>query len=66
MSKFGIGQPVRRIEDQRLITGQGRYTDDINLPGQAMATCCARRPPTRRIVSLDTAPPRRRPACCWC
>jgi aerobic carbon-monoxide dehydrogenase large subunit len=26
--KFGIGQPVRRIEDARLITGQGRYTDD--------------------------------------
>ena len=35
MSKFGIGQPVRRVEDQRLITGEGRYTDDINLPGQA-------------------------------
>ena len=29
MAKFGIGQPVRRVEDQRLITGQGRYTDDI-------------------------------------
>src|SRR4051794_21896124 len=35
MAKFGVGQPVRRVEDQRLITGQGRYTDDINLPGQA-------------------------------
>ena len=35
MAKFGIGQPVRRLEDQRLVTGQGRYTDDINLPGQA-------------------------------
>jgi aerobic carbon-monoxide dehydrogenase large subunit len=35
MAKFGIGQPVRRVEDQRLVTGGGRYSDDINLDGQA-------------------------------
>ncbi len=35
--KFGIGQPVPRSEDPRLLRGQGRYTDDINLPGQAVA-----------------------------
>ena len=35
MAKFGIGQPVRRVEDPRLVTGAGRYTDDINLPRQA-------------------------------
>ncbi|MFZ4533988.1 MAG: xanthine dehydrogenase family protein molybdopterin-binding subunit, partial [Alsobacter sp.] len=28
VKKFGIGQPVRRVEDQRLLTGGGRYTDD--------------------------------------
>ncbi|HZY22596.1 MAG TPA: xanthine dehydrogenase family protein molybdopterin-binding subunit, partial [Beijerinckiaceae bacterium] len=28
VAKFGIGQPVRRVEDQRLLTGQGRYLDD--------------------------------------
>jgi carbon-monoxide dehydrogenase large subunit len=33
--KFGVGQPVRRNEDVRLIQGQGQYTDDINLKGQA-------------------------------
>ena len=33
----GIGQPVRRREDLRLITGGGRYSDDLNLPGQAYA-----------------------------
>ena len=33
MAKFGIGQPVRRVEDQRFLTGQGRYVDDIVLPG---------------------------------
>src|ERR1700751_5352651 len=33
MIKFGIGQAVRRVEDQRFLTGQGRYVDDITLPG---------------------------------
>lgn len=37
MGQFGMGQPVRRVEDQRFITGQGRYTDDISLPNQAYA-----------------------------
>jgi len=32
--KFGIGQPVPRAEDPTLLTGRGRYTDDIALPGQ--------------------------------
>jgi carbon-monoxide dehydrogenase large subunit len=31
----GIGQPVRRREDFRFITGSGQYTDDINRPGQS-------------------------------
>jgi aerobic carbon-monoxide dehydrogenase large subunit len=35
--KFGVGQPVKRFEDQRLITGAGRYTDDIVLTGMAFA-----------------------------
>jgi len=33
--QFGIGQSVLRVEDHRLIRGQGKFTDDINLPGQA-------------------------------
>ncbi len=33
----GIGKPVRRREDLRLLTGRGRYSDDINVPGQAYA-----------------------------
>ncbi|HET6875799.1 MAG TPA: xanthine dehydrogenase family protein, partial [Acidimicrobiales bacterium] len=28
------GQPVRRVEDPRLLTGRGRYVDDISFPGQ--------------------------------
>ena len=35
--KFGVGQPVPRKEDPTLLRGQGRYTDDINLAGQAYA-----------------------------
>lgn len=35
MNKFGIGQPVRRVEDQRFTTGRGRYVEDIMLPRQA-------------------------------
>ena len=34
MRKFGIGQPVSRKEDARLVTGRGRYADDITLEGQ--------------------------------
>lgn len=36
MGQFGVGQGLRRIEDQRLLTGQGRYTDDIRLEGEAV------------------------------
>lgn len=35
MTESSIGKAVLRKEDQRFITGKGRYTDDINLPGQA-------------------------------
>ena len=35
MSTFGIGQPVRRVEDRRFLTGRARYVDDITLPRQA-------------------------------
>ena len=35
--KFGVGQSVTRTEDPILLRGEGRYTDDINLAGQAYA-----------------------------
>ena len=37
LQKFGVGQPVRRKEDDTLVRGKGTYTDDINLPGQVYA-----------------------------
>ena len=33
--KFGIGQPLVRVEDARLLTGNGLYTDDISFENQA-------------------------------
>ena len=32
--KFGIGQAVRRVEDQRFTTGAGEYVADLVLPRQ--------------------------------
>ena len=32
-----ISRPIRRREDRRLLTGQGRYADDVDIPGQAYA-----------------------------
>jgi carbon-monoxide dehydrogenase large subunit len=34
MQKYGVGQPVRRKEDDRLVRGKGKYTDDFSLPKQ--------------------------------
>jgi carbon-monoxide dehydrogenase large subunit len=37
LTKFGVGQPVRRSEDPKLVRGDGRYTDDLSRTGQAYA-----------------------------
>jgi aerobic carbon-monoxide dehydrogenase large subunit len=37
LQKYGVGQPVRRKEDDTLLRGKGKYTDDFNLPGQTYA-----------------------------
>jgi aerobic carbon-monoxide dehydrogenase large subunit len=50
-----IGQPVRRREDLRLLTGRGRYSDDINVPGQAYAVI-VRSPHAHALIrEIDTA-----------
>jgi aerobic carbon-monoxide dehydrogenase large subunit len=52
-SSTGIGQPVRRREDLRLVTGQGCYTDDLSLPGQVHAAV-VRSPHAHAIIrSID-------------
>jgi len=50
-----IGSSVKRVEDKRFITGQGRYTDDIVLPQMTYA-CMVRSPHAHaEIVSVDIA-----------
>ena len=56
-----IGRPVPRQEDERLLTGRGCFTDDVNLPGQAYAAMVRSPHPHARIVSYDTAAARARP-----
>ena len=51
----GIGASVLRKEDAPLITGQGRYVDDIKLPGMAFAAF-ARSPHAHAVIkSIDTS-----------
>src|ERR1700722_18102652 len=51
--KFGVGQPVPRKEDPTLLRGEGRYTDDVNLPGQAHAVMVRSREAHGIIRRLD-------------
>jgi carbon-monoxide dehydrogenase large subunit len=48
-----IGKPLRRKEDHRLLTGQGRFSDDFNLPGQAYAAIVRSPYPHARIVRIE-------------
>ena len=59
--KFGIGQPVPRNEDPTLVRGQGRYTDDLNVEGQAYAVM-VRSPQAHGIIrGIDTEAARAMP-----
>jgi len=55
LTKFGVGQPVRRSEDPKLVRGEGSYTDDVSRPGQAYAVMVRSREPHGVIRSIDTA-----------
>ncbi len=55
MSKFGLSQPVRRVEDPRLLKGNGRYTDDITPPGTLHAIVLRSPHAAARITGIDIA-----------
>jgi carbon-monoxide dehydrogenase large subunit len=55
LTKFGVGQPVRRSEDPKLVRGEGCYTDDLSLPGQVYAVMVRSRDAHGLIRSIDTA-----------
>jgi len=51
--KFGIGQAVTRIEDDRLLTGRGRYVDDLSFDGELHVSFVRSPHPHARIASVD-------------
>jgi len=51
----GIGAPVLRKEDARLLTGKGSFSDDLDLPGQAYAVMVRSPHAHARIVAIDSA-----------
>ncbi len=55
MNKFGIGQPVPRLEDPRFITGRGRFVDDIALPRQCHGVLVMSPHAHARIKRVETA-----------
>ena len=57
----GIGASLPRLEDARLLTGQGRYSDDFSLPGQAYAVVLRSPHAHARIVSIDAEAARKMP-----
>ena len=56
-----VGRPLRRKEDQRLLTGSGRFSDDFSLPGQAQVAMVRSPHPHARILRVDAARARAMP-----
>ena len=56
-----VGQAMRRKEDPRMITGQGRYVDDIVLPGMLYMAIVRSSEAHARIVSIDASAAREAP-----
>src|SRR5260370_37822623 len=54
MRQFGIGQPVRRVEDRRFLTGHGHYLDDITRPRQAQAVMLRSPHAHAELRTIDT------------
>ena len=53
MVKFGVGQAIKRREDDRLLTGRGRFVDDIRVPG-ALHAAFVRSPHAHaRVTAID-------------
>src|SRR6266403_1659911 len=55
MGQFGIGQPIKRFEDVRLVRGEGRFHDDVNLSGQAHAVIVRSIHAHARMLAIDAA-----------
>lgn len=51
-----IGKPVNRVDGKAKVTGAGKYTAEIALPGLAHAALVGATVPSGRLVSIDTGP----------
>ena len=60
MGVEGIGARVARKEDKRFITGKGRYTDDMSVPGMHYAAFVRSPHAHAKIEEHRRRPPRRR------
>src|ERR1700753_400911 len=56
LQKYGVGQPVRRKEDDTLVRGKGKYTDDFNLPKQAYGWVVRSSHAHGILKGIDTTP----------
>jgi carbon-monoxide dehydrogenase large subunit len=61
IEKFAVGQSVPRAEDPMLLRGQGRYTDDVSLPGQVYAVMVRSRQAHGQIRKIDVDAARKMP-----
>ena len=61
MGDFGIGQPLERLEDPRLLTGAGRFVGDRALPDQAHLVLVRSPHAHARLAALDTTAARAAP-----
>src|SRR5947208_11670324 len=61
MNQPHIGRSLRRLEDDRFLTGQGRYVDDIDLPGQLHGIVLRSPYGHAAIEAIDTAAARAMP-----
>jgi carbon-monoxide dehydrogenase large subunit len=61
LQKYGVGEPVRRKEDDTLLRGKGKYTDDFNLPRQIYAWIVRSSRAHGIIRGIDTSAARNMP-----
>jgi len=56
-----IGASIRRVEDNVLITGRGRYVDDVQIPGMLHMALLRSHYPHAKIISIDATAAKQMP-----
>ena len=59
-----LGQSIRRREDAALLTGRGRFVEDLNVPGTAYIAFARGQYAKARIARIDTEAARRHERAC--